>query len=121
MQVCIETESSNREVAAHMVIIANQPRFGRRFCVAPGADNRDGQLDVCLFADTKSKTNLVRNILKTVHGTHTKQPSVECFRACRIALHTEEETAFFGDGEIKLHARSYVIEVVPRAINIICP
>jgi len=121
MQVCIETEKINRNVAAHTVIIANQPRFGRRFCVAPGADNCDGQLDVCLFGDTKSKTNILQNILGTIRGTHAKNPGVELFRASRIAVHTEEETTFFGDGEMQLRACSYYIEVVPRAINVICP
>ena len=121
MQVRIETESSNRKVAAHMVIIANQPRFGRRFCVAPDADDCDGQLDICLFADTKSKTNLARNILRTIPGTHTNHPGVEMFRANRLTVHTENETDFFGDGEIQLCARSYDIDIVPRAINVICP
>lgn len=121
VQISVESENFNHSLSIHMIIIANQPRLGKHFCVAPGADNCDGLADICLFADTKSKTELARNIFKTIAGAHLNYPGVELFRTSRITLQTEKNTTLFGDGEVHLRARSFCIEVTPRAINVICP
>ena len=121
LQVHIETENLTADIKSQFVVISNQSKLGRRFVVAPSADNSDGMLDVCTLTNTGSLPDLARILLKISKGTHEHEPGVEVFRARSINIRTASDTTFFGDGELKLCARTFNIKVIPSAIRIICP
>jgi YegS/Rv2252/BmrU family lipid kinase len=101
--------------------VSNQPCVGRNFRVCPGAANDDGELDVCLIENSRSRLEKLSILWKVMAGRHTDLPSVRLWRAAQLAVEAESPQSFLGDGEVGPESRSFQFRVMPRAISVIIP
>ncbi len=112
-------ESSELEAEVLVLGVLNTPSYGAGMRVAPEARIDDGRLDLVLVEDLPlfQILRLLPRLL--THGElRTKRVRRETFR--RIRIETRTPAKFHGDGEI-LGWTPVEIEVVPRAIRMLCP
>ncbi len=82
-----------------MASIANGPRTGGGFLMAPKARIDDGLLDLCV-ASQVSRLGILRLIPHFIRGTHEGQPPIQMLRADHILIETEEGLPVHVDGEV---------------------
>lgn len=85
----------------HLVLVASHihPTQGGGFRFAPKADNKDGELSVCIIHQ-KSKLRLARILLSALLGNHMKYAGVRSYECNELTIHAEVPTAVHTDGEI---------------------
>lgn len=110
------------ESAGVLVAVANAPRFGGGFLIAPDAQMDDGLLDVVL-AGPATRTQLVSVLPKVLRGTHVGHPLVKVFRSRRVTVELAPHLgpapkAAFADGE-RLGPLALEIEVRPGALRVL--
>lgn len=103
------------------LLVANQPFLGRNFIISPGAVNNDGQFDVCLIKNTRSRTNIMSIVEKTFTGKHIHAPFVKTWRGQELLISAESPLPFFGDGEVFQESVEFRIRIFPKAIKMIIP
>jgi YegS/Rv2252/BmrU family lipid kinase len=81
-----------------LIAVANGPGYGGGLRIAPGADMRDGWLDVCVVKKV-SRLELLRNLWRVMRGRHLDHPSVFLWRGRRVEISTDRPQPIFGDGE----------------------
>jgi YegS/Rv2252/BmrU family lipid kinase len=119
--VAISCNGRTRVMDALAVMVANQPRLGKRFKMSPDANNHDGLLDICLIENSKNRLQVLGLFVRILRGTHVNLPWVSIFRAARLTIRSEKPEAYFGDGEILDEKLLYDIEVRPRALRLLVP
>lgn len=100
-------------------IIANGKYFGAGMGIAPGADPTDGKFEIVLGAEISLwdyLTNLgkVRKTQKIIH------PQMTYHNASRVTIEAPEPLPIDMDGEF-IGYTPLKVEVVPGALNFICP
>ena len=108
------------DLPVYALLIANVGTIGRYMRVAPDAFVDDGQLRVVAFG-AKSPWHMAAAGLRTFNGSHGRLAHVHVFSGRKLKLTTNRPTRFCADGELKSPAASFDIEIVPRAIALICP
>jgi diacylglycerol kinase family enzyme len=103
------------------VIWSNQPRFGRRFRLSPGASNRDGLLDCCAIADPKHALARLRVVAEALCGSPACERRFWHGRAEVWSVEAAHPLPFFGDGEILDTARTFTIRLLPGALRVVVP
>jgi YegS/Rv2252/BmrU family lipid kinase len=104
-----------------MLVVANGPRFGGGFHVAPDADLADGRLDLVAFSDAGWARRLAL-IQRVRRGTHGGCAEVMARRSPCYRLFFDAPPAYEVDGELR-RARSAELEVttLPGALEILTP
>ena len=82
-----------------MASIANGPRTGGGFLMAPKAQVDDGVLDLCV-AGQVSRLGILRLIPHFLRGTHEGQRPIQMLRANHIVIETKEGLPVHVDGEV---------------------
>jgi diacylglycerol kinase (ATP) len=121
LRVRLERPGSVRMVDVAALLVSNQPRLGGRFSPSPSASHRDGLLDLCLVDAPRSRTRMARICVEILRHRSRSCPEVSGSRFRELAVTTETETPFFGDGEILCRGREFVVRVRPRALRIVAP
>ena len=99
--------------------IANSPRYGGWFRIAPQARIDDDHLDVCLF-NSRSRVVYLCYALLSLVGGHTRSPDV-LYRTAREARANSNDAALVQlDGEFVGHLPMR-FECVPRALRVVAP
>jgi YegS/Rv2252/BmrU family lipid kinase len=80
------------------VVVANAPAFGGGMRIAPGADPRDGVLDV-IVVGTLGRLELLRWFPRVYRGTHLAHPRVRAHRARRVVIAGGRPLPTQADGE----------------------
>lgn len=105
--------------APHLaVVIANGPRFGGGFLIAPGAAVDDGMFDVVQIVDAAP---LRRAFLfaQLMGGKHVSAPEVTLRRAPSVTLEFRSPPLFDADGELhQASSSSLVVRCLPRALRL---
>ncbi|MDR1868762.1 MAG: hypothetical protein LBQ82_02120 [Treponema sp.] len=102
------------------VMVANAPCYGRNMFPAIDAHPDDGILDVYIFKKT-SKIKLVRSVPVHTHGGCRKLPDlVSHYRAKKVKMLSDEVMCMSIDCE-HFYGTSMEYEIVPKAIQFVCP
>jgi YegS/Rv2252/BmrU family lipid kinase len=106
---------------ATFLMINNQHTVGKNFLLSPGAENDDGVFDVCLVEHVYDLPRVIQLLGRCVNGTHTELPFVKIWKERKIRVQTEAPMPYLADGEILEKTADFVIELHPRALNVITP
>ena len=104
-----------------MAVIANGPREGSSFLVAPGARYDDGLLDLTI-ADTMPRLQMLAMVPKFMKGTHIHDSRVATKRARHLIVSSEDPLYIHVDGEV-LCEEAHRVEatLIPSCLRIIAP
>lgn len=101
-----------------LLVIANGPRFGGGFRIAPEARLDDGVLDIVRVGDA-SPWRRVALLASAVSGRHVGAPEVRMERSNRVALHFDAPPPFQADGELHQASTSVVsVQALPGALRL---
>jgi diacylglycerol kinase (ATP) len=110
-------ESAGRFLA---LVIANGPRFGGGFRIAPGASVNDGVLDFLTVGDG-SVWRRAALFARVRFGTHTAEPEVELRRVRGVQIHFQRAPLMDLDGElVQAQSESLSITCLPGALRVAC-
>ena len=115
-KIKIKTNIKNIEDKYTILSICNGSYYGGGFKIAPKSRLEDGLLDI-YYAEEMSKIKMIPLILKLKKGKHEGRRRVHKFRTNHVELELEEEITFNVDGE-KMTDKKFVIDVLPKSINI---
>lgn len=126
-KLCV-TGSSELAVDAFFISIANGNQFGNNFTIAPRASLHDGLLDIVIAKKT-GRMRFLWSVIRQVLGGYPVQPSLSgngnggiiYFQTPSLVIENPGEAPLHIDGDPKASARTFRIEVVPRAIQLIQP
>jgi diacylglycerol kinase (ATP) len=109
------------EGRAFLAAVANGPRSGGGFLLAPDADPEDGLFDVCRLGDLR-KGEALRHLPKALDGSHVKLPWTTILRAREVTLASDRPLTAHVDGNLVLgagHPDPLVFRMHPRALRVI--
>jgi diacylglycerol kinase (ATP) len=112
-------EHSELETSALVLGILNTPSYGAGLRLAPQAKTDDGILDLVLV-DNLPLFEILRLLPRLMTHGELRTERVRRMTLRRIRIETKTPSLFQGDGEI-LGWTPVEIEVVPRAIRVLCP
>ena len=102
-----------------LTVIANGPRFGGSFRIAPGADMSDGELDIVSVADA-TPIRRVQLLAAAVRGAHLGLPGVSCTRSAGMVLRFREPPSFQVDGDLyRASGTEVVVQCAPGALRVV--
>lgn len=109
------------EGPTYLLSVANSPRTGGLFTVAPGARMDDGLFDV-VFAPEMPKRQGLAILPRFFKGTHVHHPKVSVFRTRRLVVKSQPGTPVHADGElITESAQTLVFQILPGKITLLVP
>ena len=106
------------ELPAMLIAVSNTPYFGGGMQIAPGADPRDGLLDITVIHPV-SRATLLRLMPALYTGRFIKDPAVEQLRAREVIIDGDDMFAM-ADGE-RLGAVPITAHAMPRALRVYVP
>ncbi len=101
----------------YVLAFANASQYGNNAYIAPLADLRDGQLDVCLI-DALPPLRAFRVSLAMALGTLPRSRAAEYFRVPRGRVVAEAPIGFHVDGDYLGHATEFDVELLPLALAV---
>jgi len=106
--------------AVTLITIANGPRAGGGFLLAPDARPDDGLLDVCV-ADQLGRLGILRLLPHAMKGTHKGKKSVTMLQGRHVLIEGGRGLPGHVDGEV-LCAQGHCIEfeILPRRLRVWC-
>lgn len=110
----VDGERSDRRVM--LVALGNAASYGGGLRICPGADLRDGLLDVVVVGPL-ARRRLVALFPRLFKGTHVTDPSVEVLRGREVVLEGDG-LAVYADGEPFGHL-PLTARVVPGALRVV--
>jgi diacylglycerol kinase (ATP) len=120
VRALIESDE-NCELRANALVLGvlNTPSYGGGMRLAPEAVTHDGKLDLVLVEDLPL-FQILRLLPRLLTHGELRTTRVQRKTVHRVRIETSTPSEFHGDGEI-LGCTPVEIEVVPRAIRILCP
>lgn len=101
-----------------LLVVANGPRFGGNFIIAPGATLDDALLDLVTVGPTGAVARL-QLFAHAASGTHTSLPGVATVQASTVTLRFDAPPAFQIDGDLYQAAAATVqVRCVPRVLRV---
>jgi YegS/Rv2252/BmrU family lipid kinase len=111
------------EGRAFLAAVANGPRSGGGFLLAPDAKPDDGLLDVCRLGNL-GKLEALRHLPKALDGSHVGLPWATILRAREVVLASDRPLTAHVDGNLAFgvaHPEPLRIRVLPRALRVLAP
>lgn len=105
--------------AAWFVAVANASRYGGGLKIAPLANLKDGQLDVCRVAKM-NKIKLLCALPLVFSGAHLRLREVEYFKTTAVRVESDPSLKIYADGEPAGRTPAE-FSVLPEAIRVIVP
>lgn len=109
------------EGQAFLAAVANGPRSGGGFLLAPAARPDDGLFDVCRLGDL-GKLEALRHLPKALDGSHVGLPWVTILRAHEVILASDRPLTAHVDGNLIYpagHPEPLVFRMHARALRVI--
>jgi diacylglycerol kinase (ATP) len=119
-QVTIQYDGHEARLKALMICVANGPREGGSFFVAPHAQPDDGLFDLCIAGEVGrlAMLGLIPHFMK---GTHVDREPVTMARARRVVVSSPDDLIAHADGEILCTAgHRLAFEILPRRLRVRC-
>ena len=104
-----------------LAAVANGPRSGGGFLLAPDAKPDDGLFDVCRLGDLR-KGEALRHLPKALDGSHVGLPWVTIVRAREVILASDRPLTAHVDGNLVFgagHPEPLAFRIHPRALRVI--
>lgn len=118
--VTIRYDENELVLPALMVIIANGPREGGGFLVAPQAQPDDGLFDLCI-AHEVSRLGMLGLIPHFMRGTHVDLEPITMVRARHVAISSPDDLVAHMDGEILCtDSHQLECEILPQRLRVWC-
>jgi diacylglycerol kinase (ATP) len=108
---------------AFLAAVANGPRSGGGFLLAPDAKPDDGVFDVCRLGDL-GKLEALRHLPKALDGSHLGLPWATILRAREVVLASDRPLTAHVDGNLATgvaHPDPLRIRILPRALRVLAP
>ena len=119
MRVALDDQPLEKEIL--MFVIANGPREGGGFHVAPDAKMDDGLLDY-VYIQRVARAMMLRLIPEVMNGTHMRFPQITGGQARHITIDSERGLPIHTDGEIfgpwEAGIRHIEAEILPGALRV---
>jgi len=116
--VTIEYDGRKLALPAVMISIANGPREGGGFHVAPHAQPDDGLLDLCIVHEV-SRLRMLRLIPHFMKGTHVNQEPITMAQTRQVTISSPDHLIAHMDGEILCtDAHRIECEILPRRLRV---
>lgn len=116
----IEYDGQALTLPAVMLSVANGPREGGGFLVAPQARPDDGLFDLCIVREM-SRLRMLALIPHFMKGSHVGRERVTMAHARRLTLSSPEGLAAHADGEILCtDAHQFEFEILPLRLRVWC-
>lgn len=107
--------------STYLLSIANTPRTGGLFSVAPGACSHDGLLDFVVVPEV-GRYAVLTILMRLLRGTHLRDARVVNGRARHLVISSRPATPLHADGEVLTRsARSMHVQVLPGKITLLMP
>jgi YegS/Rv2252/BmrU family lipid kinase len=118
--VTIEYDGQELALPALMVVVANGPREGGGFFVAPEAQPDDGLFDLCITREV-SRLAMLGLVPHFMQGTHVDREPVTMARAQRVTISSPDDLVAHVDGEMLCtEGRRIECEILPRRLRVWC-
>jgi diacylglycerol kinase family enzyme len=114
----IENAGWGRRWAA--ILVSNQPLLGG-FRPSPGADARDGRLDLCAIEAPRGRARLAWLVGRIRRGDVACCRETRTERARAITVVTRRPTEFLGDGEVLCCGTRFEVRVSAAALPLVGP
>ena len=111
---------SDKEDKLLAIYIMNQSFLGKRFNLAPEAKNDDGYFDVKIVKTPPSFLSNFITLSKGINGRLSELYWVKEKKSNKISFFLNKPSYFMGDGELLEKCDKFMIEIIPKAINLIC-
>ena len=98
----------------------NTKAYGGGMYVAPDAELDDGLLDVVYCEDMPKRRFLTKMLPRAFKGTHLELPQVHMIRGRRLRVDADRPFVVYADGD-PIGDTPATIEVLPRALRVLCP
>jgi YegS/Rv2252/BmrU family lipid kinase len=106
--------------AVTLVTVANGPRAGGGFLLAPDARPDDGLLDVCV-ADQLGRLGILGLLPHTMKGTHKGKKPVTMLRGRHVLIESEHGVPGHMDGEVLCtQGHRLEFEILPDRLEVWC-
>ncbi len=116
-QVAIEYDGQRRELEMMMTCVANGPREGGGFFIAPDACPDDGMFDL-LIAERVSRWAILGMIPHFLRGTHVGRDPITMTRAKRITVSSPDDLIAHIDGEVLCtEGHQLTFEILPQRLR----
>ena len=118
--VTIEYDEQKMALPAVMISVANGPREGGGFCVAPQARPDDGLFDLCIVHEVNRLTmlSLIPDFMK---GTHVGRKPITMARARQVTISSPDDLVAHMDGEVLCtDAHRIECEILPQRLQVLC-
>jgi len=114
----IDSDGSDKSMAAMVLAIGNGPAYGSGMYVCPGAVSDDGLFDITVVTNTPKRT-FVSVLPKVYTGRHIEHDSVVSWRAASLRIDAPDSVVY-ADGERigRLPAR---VDLCPSRLRFIGP
>lgn len=116
-RITVEGTEQGRQYAAMIASVGNGRYIGGGMAAHPGADVKDGLLDVCIMHNVK-KRRVPPVLTRFVKGRHIGLPETAYYRAKTVTITAETELPVQLDGEI-IEKTPVTFQVLPNAIRLI--
>jgi YegS/Rv2252/BmrU family lipid kinase len=118
--VTMEYDGKESTLRALMICVANGPREGGGFLVAPQADPDDGLFDLCIARDM-SRLAILGLIPHFMKGTHVGRKDITMARAAGVTVRSREGLVAHIDGEVLCTAGHQLdFEILRRRLRVRC-
>jgi diacylglycerol kinase (ATP) len=118
-QARITVAAEGQTVSGELVLVGNGRFYGGSFAIFPGADLRDGRLDVCVFPRV-NLWEILRNVGPMLFTGKLPERAVRRVRAAGFTLTSETAASFEMDGEWVGPAPA-TFGVTPGRLRVIVP
>jgi diacylglycerol kinase (ATP) len=106
--------------AVTLITVANGPRAGGGFLIAPDAQPDDGLLDVCV-ADQLGRLGILYLLPHTMKGTHKGKKPVTMLQGRHVLIESERGAPGHMDGEVLCtQGRRIEFEILPGRLKVWC-
>jgi YegS/Rv2252/BmrU family lipid kinase len=114
----IEYDDERLELPALMICVANGPREGGGFLVAPDAQPDDGLFDLNVTREV-SRPAMLGLVPHFMNGTHVGREPVTTARAKRVSITSPDELVAHVDGEVLFtDGHEVVCEILPQRLRV---
>ncbi|MDX1615836.1 MAG: diacylglycerol kinase family lipid kinase [Candidatus Promineifilaceae bacterium] len=120
-QMRISWHRGSFSAATYLLSVANTPRTGGQFMVAPGARLDDGLLDV-VHAPVLPRWQVLALLPRLIAGTHVQHPSIRTEQTTCLDVESDPPTPVHADGELLCaEARHVRCQILPGKLSLLVP
>jgi YegS/Rv2252/BmrU family lipid kinase len=114
----IRYDGQRMKLAASLVSVANGPREGGGFIIAPNARPDDGLLDLCIAREV-SRLTMLRLLPHFLRGTHTDLEPITMDQARAVTISSPDGLVAHVDGEVLCQDAAEIrCEILPSILEV---